>query len=49
VDQYHNALHKKVENKSVADSHPFNVTLSCVSRFSFEKQFQQLYTHAKFK
>jgi hypothetical protein len=49
VDQYDNALRKKVENESVADFHSFNVTLSCVSRFSFEKQFQQLYTHAKFK
>lgn len=49
VDQYDNALHKKVENESVVDFNSFNVTISCVSRFSFEKQFQRLYTHAKFK
>ncbi|XP_059436342.1 protein FAR1-RELATED SEQUENCE 6-like [Corylus avellana] len=49
VDQYDNALCKKVENESVADFHSFNVTISCVSRFSLEKQFQQLYTHAKVK
>jgi hypothetical protein len=49
VDQYNNALRKKVENESVADFNYFNVTFSCASRFSFEKQFQQLYIYAKFK
>jgi hypothetical protein len=49
IDQYDNDLRRKVENESAADFHSFNVTISCVSRFSFEKQFQQVYTHAKFK
>ena len=39
VDQYDNALRKKAKNESVADFYFFNVTLLCVSVFSFEKQF----------
>ena len=49
VDQYDNALHKKVENENVADFNSFNGTIACVDRFSFEKKFQQLYTIEKFK
>jgi hypothetical protein len=50
VDQYDSALHRKVENESVADDFvSFNETIACLSRFPFEKKFQQLYTIAKFK
>jgi hypothetical protein len=49
VDQYDNALRKKVENESIANFVSFNETIACLSRFSFEKKFQQLYTIAKYK
>ena len=49
VDQYNNALRKMIKNENIVDFNSFNDTISCVSRFSFEKQFQQLYTSAKFK
>ena len=49
VDGYDNALRKKVENESITDFKSFNSTIACVSKFSFEKTFQQLYTIAKFK
>jgi hypothetical protein len=49
VDGYDNALHKKVENENIADFKSFNSTIACVSKFSFEKKFQQLYTNTKFK
>jgi hypothetical protein len=49
VDQYDNALRKKVEVENVADFDSFNTTISCVSYWPFEKQFQKIYTHAKFR
>jgi hypothetical protein len=49
VDRYDNALCKKVENESIADFKSCNSTIACVSKFSFEKKCQQLYTIAKFK
>jgi hypothetical protein len=49
VDQYDNALRKKVENENVADFVSFNEMVACLSRFSFEKKFQQIYTIAKYK
>jgi hypothetical protein len=49
VNQYDNALRKKVENENVDDFNSFNGTVACVSRFSFEKKCQQFYTIAKFK
>jgi hypothetical protein len=49
VDGYDNALRKKVENENIANFKSFNSTIACVSKFSFEKKFQQLYTNAKFK
>jgi hypothetical protein len=49
ADQYDNALQKRVESENVADFNSFNSTIQCVCRFSFEKQFQELYTHNKFK
>ncbi|XP_062155293.1 protein FAR-RED IMPAIRED RESPONSE 1-like [Alnus glutinosa] len=49
VDQYDNALRRKVEVENVADFDSFNTTISCVSHWPFEKQFQEIYTHAKFR
>jgi hypothetical protein len=49
VDQYDNALRRKVEIENVADFNSFNSTISCVSKLPFEKQFQKIYTHEKFK
>jgi zinc finger SWIM domain-containing protein 3 len=49
VDQYDNALRRKVEVENVVDFDSFNTTISCVSYWPLEKQFQKIYTHAKFK
>ncbi|KAG6625741.1 hypothetical protein CIPAW_16G119700 [Carya illinoinensis] len=49
VDQFDNALKKKIENENLADFQSFNVTIPCISRSSIEKRFQELYTIAKFK
>ncbi|XP_062146803.1 protein FAR1-RELATED SEQUENCE 5-like [Alnus glutinosa] len=49
VDQYDNALRRKVEVENVANFDSFNTTISCVSYWPFEKQFQKIYTHAKFR
>ncbi|KAG6631832.1 hypothetical protein CIPAW_13G117300 [Carya illinoinensis] len=49
VDQFDNALKKKIENENLADFHSFNVTIPCISRSPIEKRFQELYTIAKFK
>ncbi|KAG6639156.1 protein FAR1-RELATED SEQUENCE 5-like [Carya illinoinensis] len=49
VDQFDNALRKKVELETTADFNSSNQTIPCVSPFNFEKQFQSLYTNAKFK
>jgi hypothetical protein len=49
VDQYDNALRRKVEVENIADFDSFNTTISCVSYWPLEKQFQKMYTYAKFK
>ncbi|TXG61651.1 hypothetical protein EZV62_013014 [Acer yangbiense] len=49
VDQFDNALKKKIENENVADFHSFSVTTPCISRSLIEKRFQELYTNSKFK
>ena len=49
VDQFDNALKKKIENENVADFHSFSVTTPCISRSPIEKRFQELYTNSKFK
>ncbi|KAG6626615.1 hypothetical protein CIPAW_15G062800 [Carya illinoinensis] len=49
VDQYDNALRKKIENEISADFHSFSVTIPCISRSPIEKRFQELYTNAKFR
>ncbi|XP_042952209.1 protein FAR1-RELATED SEQUENCE 5-like [Carya illinoinensis] len=49
VDQFDNALKKKIENENLTDFQSFNVTIPCISRSSIEKRFQELYMIAKFK
>ncbi|XP_042965428.1 protein FAR-RED IMPAIRED RESPONSE 1-like [Carya illinoinensis] len=49
VDQFDNALRKKVETETTADFQSCNQTIPCVSPFKIEKQFQTCYTNAKFK
>ncbi|KAF5477392.1 hypothetical protein F2P56_004037 [Juglans regia] len=49
VDQYDNALRKKIENEISSDFHSFSVTIPCISRSPIEKRFQELYTNAKFR
>ncbi|XP_042971413.1 protein FAR1-RELATED SEQUENCE 5-like [Carya illinoinensis] len=49
VDQFDNALKKKIENENAADFHSFSVTTPCISRSLIEKRFQDLYTNSKFK
>ncbi|XP_040992240.1 protein FAR1-RELATED SEQUENCE 4-like isoform X4 [Juglans microcarpa x Juglans regia] len=49
VDQFENALKKKVEVEAIADFNSFNQTIPCLSPFGIEKQFQTVYTNAKFK
>ncbi|XP_040997197.1 protein FAR1-RELATED SEQUENCE 5-like [Juglans microcarpa x Juglans regia] len=49
VDQYDNALKKKIENENCADFQSFNVTILCISRSPIEKRYQDLYTNPKFR
>ncbi|XP_041025454.1 protein FAR-RED IMPAIRED RESPONSE 1-like [Juglans microcarpa x Juglans regia] len=49
VDQFDNALKKKIENETATDFHSFSVTIPCISRSPIEKKFQDLYTNAKFR
>ncbi|KAG6724803.1 hypothetical protein I3842_02G000300 [Carya illinoinensis] len=49
VDQFDNALRKKVETETTADFQSCNQTIPCVFPFKIERQFQLLYMNAKFK
>ncbi|XP_041020470.1 protein FAR1-RELATED SEQUENCE 5-like [Juglans microcarpa x Juglans regia] len=49
VDQFDNALKKKIENETTADFHSFSVSISYISRSPIEKRFQDLYMNAKFR
>ncbi|KAF5477038.1 hypothetical protein F2P56_003717 [Juglans regia] len=49
VDQFDNALRKKVENEIAADFHSFNCSIPCITHLPVKKQFQELYTNSKFK
>ncbi|KAG6624753.1 hypothetical protein CIPAW_16G049800 [Carya illinoinensis] len=49
VDQFDNAVRKKIENESEADFHSFNVTIPVVSPSPLEKTFQDIYTCNKFR
>ncbi|XP_035541462.1 protein FAR-RED IMPAIRED RESPONSE 1-like [Juglans regia] len=49
VDQFDNALKKKIKNENQADFNSFNFTIPCISHLALEKKFQDVYTNAKFK
>ncbi|KAG6708518.1 hypothetical protein I3842_06G084200 [Carya illinoinensis] len=49
VDRFDNALRKKVEVEAIAGFNSSNQTIPSVSSFAIEKQFQSVYTNAKFK
>ncbi|KAG2674878.1 hypothetical protein I3843_13G139600 [Carya illinoinensis] len=49
VDQFDNALRKKVKVETTADFNSTNQTIPYSSAFCIEKQFQAVYTNAKFK
>ncbi|KAF5447405.1 hypothetical protein F2P56_032959 [Juglans regia] len=49
VDQFDNVLRKKVEIETTSDFNSCNQIIPCVSPFYIEKQFQAVYTNAKFK
>jgi len=49
VDQFDSALRRMVEKEKNADFDSFNRTIPCLSLLSLEKQFQDVYTNAKFK
>ncbi|XP_062171073.1 protein FAR1-RELATED SEQUENCE 5-like [Alnus glutinosa] len=49
VDEYDNALRRMVESEARADFDSFNRTIPCISALQLEKQFQVVYTNAKFK
>jgi hypothetical protein len=49
VDEYDNVLRRMVESETRADFDSFNRTIPCISALQLEKQFQVVYTNAKFK
>ncbi|XP_028118505.1 protein FAR1-RELATED SEQUENCE 1-like [Camellia sinensis] len=49
VEQYENALAKKMENESNEEFNSFNSYITWITQFPLEKQFQKAYTIAKFK
>ncbi|XP_060673898.1 protein FAR1-RELATED SEQUENCE 5-like [Ziziphus jujuba] len=48
VEQYDNALRDKVEKENHEDFISFNSWIPCISRYDIEKQYQSVYTTAKF-
>ncbi|XP_028091033.1 protein FAR1-RELATED SEQUENCE 5-like [Camellia sinensis] len=49
VEQYENALAKRVENENDEEFNSFSSCILCISHYEIEKQFQSAYTRAKFK
>ncbi|KAG6657029.1 hypothetical protein CIPAW_04G062400 [Carya illinoinensis] len=49
VDQFDNALRKKIENENAADFHSFNTAIPVISPSPLEKTFQNIYTCNKFR
>lgn len=49
IQQYDNVLRNKIEKENRADFHSFSKCIPCVTLFEMEKQFQAVYTNAKFK
>ncbi|KAG6714781.1 hypothetical protein I3842_05G219200 [Carya illinoinensis] len=49
VEQYNNALRRKVENENAVDFSSLGTAITCITHYPIEKQFQELYTNAKFR
>jgi hypothetical protein len=49
VDEYDTALRRMVKNETRVDFDSFNRTIPCIRALQLEKQFQVVYTNAKFK
>ncbi|KAK2652509.1 hypothetical protein Ddye_012365 [Dipteronia dyeriana] len=49
VEQYENALRDKVEKEKHADFSSLNTQIPCITHYAIEKQFQAIYTNAKFR
>ena len=49
VEQYENALRDKVEKEKHADFNSLNTQIPCITHYAIEKQFQIVYTIAKFR
>uniref|UniRef100_A0A5B7A3Y2 Protein FAR1-RELATED SEQUENCE n=1 Tax=Davidia involucrata TaxID=16924 RepID=A0A5B7A3Y2_DAVIN len=49
VEQYENVLRNKVEKENLQDFSSFNSLIPCITHYDMEKQFQGVYTMAKFK
>ncbi|XP_042969196.1 protein FAR1-RELATED SEQUENCE 5-like [Carya illinoinensis] len=49
VNQYDNALRRKIENELAADFSSFHTQIPCITFYGIERQFQAAYTNAKFK
>ncbi|KAL7220215.1 hypothetical protein ACSBR2_013142 [Camellia fascicularis] len=49
VEQYDNALRSKVEKGNQVDHAYFHFRIPLITKFDIEKQFQEIYTMAKFK
>ncbi|KAK2651534.1 hypothetical protein Ddye_011390 [Dipteronia dyeriana] len=47
--QYENALRDKVEKEKHADFSSLNTQIPCITHYAVEKQFQAVYTNAKFR
>ncbi|KAF5460383.1 hypothetical protein F2P56_020257 [Juglans regia] len=48
-EQFDNVLRRKVENEMTADFNSFSTQIPCITHYSIEKQFQEVYTITKFK
>ncbi|KAK3205427.1 hypothetical protein Dsin_019473 [Dipteronia sinensis] len=49
VEQYENALRDKVEKEKHADFNYLNTQIPCITHYAIKKQFQAIYTNAKFR
>jgi len=49
VEQYERALKNKVDKEFQADFRSFSQMVPCITPYEFEKQFQSVYTIAKFR
>jgi hypothetical protein len=49
VDQYDNALRKRVENESATNFSSFNNTIPCITHYFIENKFQDVYTMQSLK